>query len=335
MGGTGGGRVLVTDDDAAIRRSLERGLRLNGFSVTLADGGHAALAAMRDAEPDVVVLDISMPDLSGIEVCRALRADGDDVPVLMLSALDEVSDRVAGLQAGGDDYLVKPFALQELVLRLHALLRRRPPAATDRVRAGALEMVPEAREAWLDGTPLRLTRREFELLDVFARNAGIVLTRDQLLDRVWGYDFDVRTDAVDTFVSYLRRKLEAGGRPRMLHTVRGVGFVLRPSGAAGPSGSGAPSGSVAPSGAPESSGLGGPSGSAAWSGSAGPSGSGGPSGSAAWSGPAGASGAAGPSGSVASSGAAGPSGAAEPFGLVAPPGSPGPSGSAEPGGGAP
>lgn len=231
MGETGGGRVLVTDDDAAIRRSLERGLRLNGFSVTLADGGHAALAAVRDGAPDVVVLDISMPDLSGIEVCRALRGDGNDVPVLMLSALDEVSDRVAGLQAGGDDYLVKPFALQELVLRLHALLRRRPPAATDRVRAGALEMAPEAREAWLDGTPLRLTRREFELLDMFARNAGIVLTRDQLLDRVWGYDFEVRTDAVDTFVSYLRRKLEAGGRPRMLHTVRGVGFVLRPLGA--------------------------------------------------------------------------------------------------------
>ncbi len=329
MGGTGGGRVLVTDDDAAIRRSLERGLRLNGFSVTLADGGHAALAAMHDAEPDVVVLDISMPDLSGIEVCRALRADGDDVPVLMLSALDEVSDRVAGLQAGGDDYLVKPFALQELVLRLHALLRRRPPAATDRVRAGALEMVPEAREAWLDGTPLRLTRREFELLDVFARNAGIVLTRDQLLDRVWGYDFDVRTDAVDTFVSYLRRKLEAGGRPRMLHTVRGVGFVLRPSGAV------APSGSAGLSGAPESSGSGGPSGSAASSGPAGPSGAAGPSGSVAPSGSAGPSGAAGPSGSVASSGAAGPSGSAEPFGLVAPPGSSGPSRAAEPGGGAP
>ncbi|WJD98327.1 response regulator transcription factor [Streptomyces antimycoticus] len=128
MGETGGGRVLVTDDDAAIRRSLERGLRLNGFSVTLADGGHAALAAVRDGAPDVVVLDISMPDLSGIEVCRALRGDGDDVPVLMLSALDEVADRVAGLQAGGDDYLVKPFALQELVLRLHAASRRGRPS---------------------------------------------------------------------------------------------------------------------------------------------------------------------------------------------------------------
>ncbi|MET7761986.1 response regulator transcription factor [Streptomyces sp. NPDC005355] len=227
MESTGGGRVLVTDDDAAIRRSLERGLRLSGFSVTLADGGRAALAAVRERTPDVLVLDISMPDLSGIEVCRALRADGNDIPVLMLSALDEVSDRVTGLQAGGDDYLVKPFALQELVLRLHALLRRRPPAATDRVRVGGLMIAPQARDARLDGVPLRLTRREFELLEVLARNAGIVLTRDQLLDRVWGYDFDVRTDAVDTFVSYLRRKLEAGGRPRMLHTVRGVGFVLR------------------------------------------------------------------------------------------------------------
>lgn len=227
-GGTGGqGQVLVVDDDAAIRRSLERGLRLSGFSVTLADGGRAALAAMGDRPPDVVVLDISMPDLSGIEVCRTLRAGGNDVPVLMLSALDELSDRVAGLQAGGDDYLVKPFALQELVLRLRALLRRRAPAATDRVRVGSLVISPAAREAHFDGEPLTLTRREFELLEVLARNAGIVLSRDQLLDRVWGYDFEVRSDAVDTFVSYLRRKLEADGRPRILHTVRGIGFVLR------------------------------------------------------------------------------------------------------------
>ncbi|WP_399477741.1 response regulator transcription factor [Streptomyces sp. TRM68367] len=221
------GRVLVVDDDAAIRRSLERGLRLNGFSVVLADSGRAALEAVGAGSPDVVVLDISMPGLSGIDVCRTLRGDDNDVPVLMLSALDEVSDRVAGLQAGGDDYLVKPFALQELVLRLGALLRRRPPAADDRVRVGPLVLAPAAREAHIDGEPLKLTRREFELLEVLTRNAGIVLTRDQLLDLVWGYDFEVRTDAVDTFVSYLRRKLEAGGRPRMLHTVRGVGFVLR------------------------------------------------------------------------------------------------------------
>ncbi|MFI9100470.1 response regulator transcription factor [Streptomyces fildesensis] len=229
----GRGRVLVVDDDAAIRRSLGRGLRLDGFRVTEADGGRAALAGLRDDPPDVVVLDISMPDISGIEVCRTLREDGNDIPVLMLSALDEVADRVAGLQAGGDDYLVKPFALDELVLRLHALLRRRPPRQTDTVRAGGLLLDPAARTAHLDGAELHLTRREFELLETLARNAGIVLSRDQLLDRVWGYDFDVRTDAVDTFVSYLRRKLEAGGRPRIVHTVRGVGFVLRDSPAEG------------------------------------------------------------------------------------------------------
>ncbi|MGW2520722.1 response regulator transcription factor [Streptomyces sp. NPDC001617] len=223
----GAKRVLVADDDAAIRRSLERGLRLDGFSVALADDGRSALAALRDEAPDVVILDVSMPDLSGTEVCRTLRETGSDVPVLMLSALDQLADRVAGLQAGADDYLVKPFALQELVLRLRALLRRRPPAGTDQVRAGGLVIDPGSREAVLEGAPLTLTRREFDLLEVLARNAGLVLTRDQLLDRVWGYGFDIRTDAVDTFISYLRRKLEAGGRPRILHTVRGVGFILR------------------------------------------------------------------------------------------------------------
>ncbi|MEW1748853.1 response regulator transcription factor [Streptomyces angustmyceticus] len=221
------GRVLLVDDDAAIRRSLGRGLRLNGFAVGLAEGGRAALERMAQTPPDVMVLDISMPDLDGIAVCRRLRADGNDLPVLMLSALDEVTDRVAGLQAGGDDYLVKPFALDELVLRLHALLRRRPPAPTDAVHVGGLALDTAAHRARLDARELALTRREFALLEVLARNAGQVLTRDQLLERVWGYDFEVRTDAVDTFVSYLRRKLEAGGRSRIVHTVRGVGFVLR------------------------------------------------------------------------------------------------------------
>ncbi|MEW2047615.1 response regulator transcription factor [Streptomyces sp. NPDC005476] len=221
------GRVLVIDDDAAIRRSLARGLRLSGFTVDVADGGRTGLAEARAGHPDIIVLDISMPDLNGIDVCQALRDDGDDVPVLMLSALDETADRVAGLQAGGDDYLVKPFALQELVLRLRALLRRRPPAATATVRIGGLLLDPASHQAVLDDRPLQLTRREFALLEVLARNAGIVLTREQLLDLVWGYDFQVRSDAVDTFVSYLRRKLEAGDRPRILHTVRGVGFVLR------------------------------------------------------------------------------------------------------------
>ncbi|MFJ6636162.1 response regulator transcription factor [Streptomyces sp. NPDC091376] len=225
--GAGKGRVLVVDDDPAIRRALERGLRLAGFSVSLADGGRPALDLARERPADVVVLDISMPDIDGIEVCRTLREDGDDVPVLMLSALDETADRIAGLQAGGDDYLVKPFALQELVLRLDALLRRRPPKETDVVRTGPLVLDPAAREARISGEPLSLTRREFELLEVLARNTGIVLTRDQLLDRVWGYDFEVRTDAVDTFVSYLRRKLENDGRARCVHTVRGIGFVLR------------------------------------------------------------------------------------------------------------
>ncbi|MGW1065314.1 response regulator transcription factor [Streptomyces aureus] len=223
-------RVLVVDDDAAIRRSLERGLRLSGFAVDLADGGGPALDLARRTPPDAIVLDVSMPGLSGIDVCRTLRGEDNDVPVLMLSALDETADRIAGLQAGGDDYLVKPFALQELVLRLQALLRRRPPRDTDLVRVGGLALDPGARTVSLDGRQLELTRREFELLHVLAHNAGIVLSRDQLLDRVWGYDFDVRTDAVDTFVSYLRRKLEAPGRARIIHTVRGVGFVLRDEG---------------------------------------------------------------------------------------------------------
>ncbi|MFI5632595.1 response regulator transcription factor [Streptomyces sp. NPDC051664] len=233
MSGVGRGQVLVVDDDPAIRRSLERGLRLAGFAVALAGGGRPALAHVRREPTDVVVLDISMPDLDGIQVCRALREYGNDLPVLMLSALDETADRIAGLQAGGDDYLIKPFSLQELVLRLDALLRRRPPRNTDMVRVGRLVLEPASREARLDTELLALTRREFELLEVLARNAGIVLTRDQLLERVWGYDVEVRTDAVDTFVSYLRRKLESSGRARIIHTVRGVGFVLRPDSGGG------------------------------------------------------------------------------------------------------
>ncbi|MGF1428097.1 response regulator transcription factor [Kitasatospora sp. LaBMicrA B282] len=225
--GDSAGRVLVVDDDDTIRRSLERGLRLSGFAVRSAGGGRAALEQLAAEPPDVLVLDVSMPDLPGTEVCRLLREQGSDTPVLMLSALDELADRVAGLQAGADDYLVKPFALEELVLRLRALLRRRPPAGDGVLRVGPLEIAPGTREVRRDGLPVHLTRREFELLEHLARNAGLVLTRDQLLDRVWGYDFDVRTDAVDTFVSYLRRKLEEGGRPRLIHTVRGVGFVLR------------------------------------------------------------------------------------------------------------
>ncbi|GGO77859.1 response regulator transcription factor [Nonomuraea cavernae] len=222
-----GYQILAVDDDQAILRALRRGLRLEGFGVDTADSGRRALELVGTRRPDALVLDVSMPGMSGIEVCAQLRAAGADVPVLMLSAMDEVADRVAGLAAGADDYVVKPFALDELVLRLHALLRRagRAPGAT--VRAGPLTVEPDARRVTLNGREIEMTRREFDLLEVLALNAGIVLSRDVLLERVWGYDFEVTGNAVDTFVGYLRRKLEAGGEPRLVHTVRGVGYVLR------------------------------------------------------------------------------------------------------------
>ncbi len=219
--------ILVVDDDPAILRSLRRGLSLERFDVETVGSGKLALDAMARTLPEAVVLDVSMPEMSGIEVCRALRTSEADVPVLMLSALDEVADRVAGLAAVADDYMVKPFDLMELVLRLRALLRRAGRAPGETVRVGRLSVNPGGRRVSVNGRPIELTRREFDLLEVLAGNAGIVLTRSVLLERVWGYDFDVTDNAVDTFVGYLRRKLEAGGEPRMLHTVRGVGFVLR------------------------------------------------------------------------------------------------------------
>jgi two-component system, OmpR family, response regulator PrrA len=221
-------RILAVDDDPAILRALRRGLALEGFEVDTAESGDEALTRIAAAPPDAVVLDVSMPGLSGIAVCTTLRERGTEVPVLMLSARDEVSDRVAGLSAGADDYLVKPFDLRELALRLHALLRRiRPHAAAGRLRVGPLTVDPGARRVTVDDRDVELTRREFDLLEVLAVNAGIVLSRSVLLERVWGYDFEVTSNAVDTFAGYLRRKLEAGGAPRLLHTVRGVGFVLR------------------------------------------------------------------------------------------------------------
>ncbi|WP_440104614.1 response regulator transcription factor [Streptosporangium sp. H16] len=222
-----GYRILAVDDDPAILRSLRRGLRLEGFGVETADSGERALELAGSAVPDAIVLDVSMPGLSGIEVCARLRARGTEVPVLMLSAMDEVADRVAGLAAGADDYVVKPFDLGELVLRLRALLRRAGRAAGDTVRVGPLTVDPAARRVTVSGREVELTRREFDLLEVLARNAGVVLSRPVLLERVWGYDFEVTGNAVDTFVGYLRRKLEAGGEPRVVHTVRGVGFVVR------------------------------------------------------------------------------------------------------------
>jgi DNA-binding response OmpR family regulator len=220
--------VLVVDDEVSVRQALERALRLEGFAVTTASGGRAALQEVAQRPPAVVVLDVMMPDLDGVSVVRRLRADGVDVPVCMLSARDEVSDRVAGLQAGADDYLVKPFALPELTARLHALLRRRGEHAGAALVVGDLVVDPRRHVATRGGRSLGATRREFELLEVFARHPGQVLSREQLLDQVWGYAFEVETNVVDVFVGYVRRKLEAGGEPRMLHTVRGIGWALRP-----------------------------------------------------------------------------------------------------------
>lgn len=220
--------VLVVDDDEAIRTALERALGLEGFAVSTVAGGHAALEAVADQPPDVIVLDVVMPDLDGVSVTKDLRGQGRQMPILVLSALDEVDDRVAGLQAGADDYLIKPFAVDELVARLHALLRRRTEPVSVPLRVGDVVVDPARHIARRGDRDLELTRREFELLETFARHAGIVLDRFQLLEHVWGYDFAVDGNVVDVFVGYLRRKLEAEGEPRMLHTVRGVGFVLKP-----------------------------------------------------------------------------------------------------------
>lgn len=220
--------VLVVDDDEAIRTALERALALEGFVVSTVDGGRAALDTVPGDPPDVIVLDVMMPDVDGVEVTRTLRGQGRELPILILSALDEVADRVAGLQAGADDYLVKPFAVDELVARLRALLRRRPEPVSVPLHVGDVVVDPARHAARRGDRDLDLTRREFELLETFARHAGIVLSREQLLNRVWGYDFAVDGNVVDVFVGYLRRKLEADGEPRILRTVRGVGFVLQP-----------------------------------------------------------------------------------------------------------
>jgi DNA-binding response OmpR family regulator len=221
--------VLVVDDDAAIREALERALRLEGFAVAVADGGRAALESVARRPPAAIVLDVTMPDLGGRAVCARLRADGVRTPILILSARDEVDDRVAGLQAGADDYLVKPFAVPELVARLRALLRRGgdPAGAPGRLVIADIVVDPAARTVTRGGREVELTRREFELFETLARNAGIVLSRERLLELVWGYDWPADGNVVDVFVSYLRRKLEAGGEPRIIQTVRGVGFVLR------------------------------------------------------------------------------------------------------------
>jgi DNA-binding response OmpR family regulator len=227
-GGNGSPVVLLVDDDAAIRRSLADGLELEGFEVVPASGGRAALAALESVTPAVVVLDLAMPDLDGLEVLRRLRETGDEVPVCILSARDEVDDRVRGLEAGADDYVVKPFALEEVAARLHALLRRRPAPPAGRLEAGDVVVDPANARAERGGRDLELTRRELELLALFVARPGAILTRREMHEQVWGYTFDPGTNIADVFVGYLRRKLEAAGEPRILHTVRGVGFVLQP-----------------------------------------------------------------------------------------------------------
>jgi two-component system response regulator PrrA len=219
--------VLVADDDEAIRTALERALRLEGFAVEVAEDGLRALELVEQHKPGVIVLDVVMPNLSGISVVSRLRARGNDVPICVLSARDEVQDRVAGLEAGADDYVIKPFDLEELVARLRALLRRVPSAAGEVIRIGEVVIDPSQRRVTRAGREVELTRREFELLEELARHRNVVLSRQQLLERVWGYDFEVEGNVVDVFIGYLRRKLEAGGESRMIHTVRGVGFVLR------------------------------------------------------------------------------------------------------------
>ncbi|HLS77012.1 MAG TPA: response regulator transcription factor [Nocardia sp.] len=223
--------VLVVDDDEDVLVSVERGLRLSGFRVLVARDGAAALRSVNEHSPDAVVLDMNMPLLDGAGVVTALRALGNDVPVCVLSARSSVDDRISGLESGADDYLVKPFVLAELVARIKALLRRRtdsaPTAAPGTVTVGPLAVDVAGYRALLHGREVELTKREFELLSTLARNVGVVLSRERLLELVWGYDFAADTNVVDVFVGYLRRKLEADGTPRLLHTVRGVGFVLR------------------------------------------------------------------------------------------------------------
>jgi two-component system response regulator MprA len=219
--------VLVVDDEPGVRASLVRALGLEGFEATDAESGDVALSRIEASNFDVVVLDVSMPEVSGIDVCQTLRRSGDRVPVLMLTARDEIDDRVAGLEAGADDYLVKPFALKELVARIRALLRRMDPGAEPAVEFDDLRLNRETRQVHRGEREIQLSRTEFSLLELFMRDAGIVLSRTEIYEKVWGYDFGPRSNALGVYIGYLRRKLEAAGEPRLIHTVRGFGYVLR------------------------------------------------------------------------------------------------------------
>lgn len=225
-----GMRILVVDDDRAVRESLRRSLSFNGYSVELAVDGIDALEKVAAARPDALVLDVMMPRLDGLEVCRRLRSTGDDLPILVLTARDSVSERVSGLDAGADDYLPKPFALEELLARLRALLRRAAPEPgidSEKMTFEDLTLDPVTREVTRGERSISLTRTEFSLLEMLMANPRRVLTRGRILEEVWGYDFPTSGNALEVYVGYLRRKTEADGEPRLLHTVRGVGYVLR------------------------------------------------------------------------------------------------------------
>jgi two-component system, OmpR family, response regulator MprA len=225
-------RILVVDDDRAVRESLRRSLTFNGYEVDLAADGAQALGQIAAVRPDALVLDVMMPRMGGLEACRALRATGDDVPILVLTARDGVADRVAGLDAGADDYLPKPFALEELLARLRALLRRSSSSADVEESSGLLvfgdlSLDTGTREVRRAGHDLRLTRTEFSLLELFLRHPRQVLSRERILEEVWGFDFPTTANSLEVYVGYLRRKTEAEGGSRLVHTVRGVGYVLR------------------------------------------------------------------------------------------------------------
>jgi DNA-binding response OmpR family regulator len=221
-----GGRVLVVEDDADIADVLRRSLRNEGYEVRTSADGVDALDVAAGFFPDLVVLDLGLPRLDGVEVCRRLREEGD-VPILMLTARAETEDRVTGLDSGADDYLVKPFERRELLARIRALLRRRPPRGTASLEVGDLQLNPDTREVRRGAREVELTNREFELLEFLMRNERLVVSRERLLDEVWGYDPMAATNTIDVFISNLRRKLEEGGEPRLLHTKRGAGYVLK------------------------------------------------------------------------------------------------------------
>ena len=220
-------KILVVDDERAVRESLRRALELEGYDVELAGDGLEGIARVEESQPDVLILDVLMPGMDGLEMCRRLRRGGNRLPVLMLTARDAVENRVAGLDAGADDYVTKPFALEELLARVRALLRRSSNGAGEVLRFADLELNPGTREVRRGGDLVELTRTEFSLLELFLLNPRQVLTRSIIFERVWGYDFGFASNSLDVYIGYLRRKTEAGGKPRLIQTVRGVGYALR------------------------------------------------------------------------------------------------------------